>query len=99
MPGNWPVRFGKGRLETQVRLCAGRLLHFVIGIIGSKADAVAMKSWLSAYLSTELHLELSDEKTLITHVDERVRFLGYDIIRWDARQKTRKFPTSYGVVS
>ena len=25
------VWFGKGRLETQVKLCAGRLLHFVIG--------------------------------------------------------------------
>lgn len=72
---------------------------FLIGIIGSKADAEQTKAWLAEYLSTELHLELSDDKTLITHVDRRVRFLGYDIKRWNAGKKTLKFPTNYGVVS
>jgi len=54
---------------------------FLVGIIGSKADAVALKAWLGDYLRTELQLELSAEKTLITNAKERVRFLGYDIMR------------------
>jgi group II intron reverse transcriptase/maturase len=54
---------------------------FLVGIIGSKADAVALKAWLGDYLRTELQLELSAEKTLITNAKERVRFLGYDIVR------------------
>src|SRR5258708_1661926 len=53
----------------------------MIGIIGSKADAVTLKAWLGDYLRTELQLELSAEKTLITNAKERVRFLGYDIMR------------------
>src|SRR5258708_10088770 len=54
---------------------------FLIGIIGSKADAVTLKAWLGDYLRTELQLELSAEKTLITNAKERVRFLSYDIMR------------------
>ena len=30
MTGNRHVRFGGGRLETQVKLCAGRLPYFVV---------------------------------------------------------------------
>jgi len=48
---------------------------FLIGIIGSQAEALALKEWLSNYLQTELRLELSAEKTLVTHAEERVRFL------------------------
>ena len=54
---------------------------FLVGVIGSKADAVALKAWLGDHLRTELQLELSAEKTLITNAKERVRFLGYDIMR------------------
>jgi group II intron reverse transcriptase/maturase len=54
---------------------------FLVGIIGRKADAVALKTWLGDYLRTELQLELSTEKTLITNAKERVRFLGYDSMR------------------
>jgi group II intron reverse transcriptase/maturase len=54
---------------------------FLIGVIGSKTDAIALKTWLGDYLKTELQLELSAEKTLITNAKERVRFLGYDIRR------------------
>jgi len=54
---------------------------FLIGVIGSKADANVLKAWLGEYLRTELQLELSEEKTLITNAKERVRFLGYDIMR------------------
>jgi group II intron reverse transcriptase/maturase len=71
---------------------------FLIGISGSKADAKAIKEWLATYLKTELHLTLSSSKTLITHVDERARFLGYDIKRWP-RGRIRKTRTMHGTVT
>ena len=38
-----------------------------------------MKAEIADFLSGELKLTLSEEKTLITHSSENVRFLGYDI--------------------
>lgn len=52
---------------------------FIIGVIGSKTDAEIIKKDLTDFLKNELHLELSQEKTLITHHDNFARFLGYDI--------------------
>ncbi|WP_445491553.1 reverse transcriptase domain-containing protein [Niallia sp. 03133] len=52
---------------------------FLIGIIGSKQDAVAIKSNLTTFLKENLKLNLSQEKTLITHGTDLARFLGYDI--------------------
>lgn len=52
---------------------------FLIGIIGSKEDAVALKADLAAFLQEKMHLTLSVEKTKITHGSDRARFLGYDI--------------------
>jgi retron-type reverse transcriptase len=52
---------------------------FLIGIIGSKEEAISTKNFLTKYLKEKLDLELSQEKTFITHHDEKVGFLGYDI--------------------
>jgi group II intron reverse transcriptase/maturase len=52
---------------------------FLVGVIGSQDDAIAVKEFLTKYLKEELDLELSQAKTLITHNSEKVRFLGYDI--------------------
>jgi hypothetical protein len=52
---------------------------FIIGIIGSKQDAEQVKDEIGGYLSDQLHLELSQEKTLITHGKDKAQFLGYDI--------------------
>lgn len=71
---------------------------FLLGVIGSKADADALKTWLGAYLETELHLELSAHKTLITHASERVRFLGYDIKRWSG-MKILRYRTEQGTIT
>lgn len=62
---------------------------FLIGIIGSKLDATTLKDRLAEYLTTELQLELSEEKTLVTNVKERVRFLGYDIVKWKGQRILR----------
>lgn len=52
---------------------------FLIGIIGSKQAAEEVKKDLTAFLKNKLNLELSSEKTLITHGKMKARFLGYDV--------------------
>ena len=53
---------------------------FLIGVIGSKYDARNIKETLTEYLMETLQLELSQEKTLITHASENhAGFLGYNI--------------------
>ena len=52
---------------------------FLIGVIGSKEDCKRIKSDIKEFLKKKLNLELSDEKTLITHTSKSARFLGYDI--------------------
>lgn len=52
---------------------------FLIGIIGSKTDALKVKEDLKIYLSERLKLELSDEKTLVTNAKSPAKFLGYEV--------------------
>ena len=52
---------------------------FIVGVIGSKADAEHVKVAVRDFLSDKLKLKLSDAKTKITHTSDRARFLGYDI--------------------
>lgn len=52
---------------------------FIVGINGSKEDAKRIKSLIKEMLWEKLRLELSEEKTLITHSSNYARFLGYDI--------------------
>lgn len=53
---------------------------FMIGVIGSKADAVAMLAKVRAFLKDTLHLEVSEDKTGIVKATDGARFLGYDIL-------------------
>src|SRR6266498_939934 len=53
----------------------------LFGFAGPKAEAERIKDQLTAFLRDELKLELSADKTLITHARTRAtRFLGYEII-------------------
>jgi group II intron reverse transcriptase/maturase len=53
---------------------------FLLGFIGPKAEAERIRQRIGDFLRDELRLELSLEKTLITHaVDEKASFLGYEI--------------------
>jgi group II intron reverse transcriptase/maturase len=55
---------------------------FLLGFIGPKMEAEAIKQHLKMFLREALKLELSEEKTLITHArSEAARFLGYEISR------------------
>jgi group II intron reverse transcriptase/maturase len=51
---------------------------WLIGFIGPKAEAEAIKSSIKLFLQEKLRLQLSEEKTLITHArTEAARFLSY----------------------
>ena len=53
---------------------------FLLGFIGPRDEAEAIKRRIGEFLRDQLKLELSEEKTLITHArTEHARFLGYDI--------------------
>jgi group II intron reverse transcriptase/maturase len=60
----------------------------LLGFIGPKAEAEAIKDQLSTFLRDELKLELSPEKTLITHARTRAaRYLGYEITTQGSNSK------------
>ncbi len=53
----------------------------LFGFAGPKAEAEEIKQQLKEFLQDTLKLELSSEKTLITHAKtEAARFLGYEIV-------------------
>ena len=52
---------------------------FIIGVKGEKADCEQIKRQFSEFIGQTLKMELSEEKTLITHSSQYARFLGYDI--------------------
>jgi hypothetical protein len=75
LPSKDPNDPGFRRLRY-VRYCDDHLLGFT----GPKAGAEEIKIRLAAFLREELELELSQEKTLITHARTgAARFLGYQI--------------------
>ncbi|NQE86069.1 RNA-directed DNA polymerase [Nocardia terpenica] len=52
----------------------------LLGFAGPKTEAEDIKQRLTSFLRTDLRLELSQEKTLITHArTHAARFLGYEI--------------------
>lgn len=61
---------------------------WLLGFVGPKAEAEEIKRQLARYLRDELKLELSEEKTLISHAaSQPARFLGYDIVVQYANDK------------
>lgn len=52
---------------------------FIIGVRGSREDCEEIKRKLSCSIRDSLKMELSEEKTLITHSNTYARFLGYDM--------------------
>lgn len=47
---------------------------FIIGVSGSREDAESIKQELTLFVATKLKLELSDEKTKITHSSDNAHF-------------------------
>ena len=63
----------------------------LLGFTGPKAEAEKIKARLARFLREDLKLELSQEKTLITHAStEAAKFLGYEITVQHSNQKITK---------
>src|SRR6201982_2833860 len=61
----------------------------ILGFTGPKAEAEQIKAELTRFLRETLRLELSQDKTLISHArTQPPRFLGYPIIVQPCRTKT-----------
>ena len=61
---------------------------FLLGFSGPREEAEQIKLQLEGFLRDSLKLELSHEKTLITHArTEAARFLGYEIVTLNADEK------------
>lgn len=53
---------------------------FLLGVIGSKNEAVEIKRKIGEFLTEKLKLTLNEEKTLITHAcNQKAKFLGYEV--------------------
>ena len=96
MPSGDPRDPGYRRLRY-VRYCDDTLLGFT----GPKAEAEEIKQRLTAFLRDNLALELSRDKTLITHArTQAARFLGYEItLLHNDRKVTRGRRSANGIVS
>ena len=68
---------------------------FLIAVNGNRQDCEKIKQELTEFINTTLKMELSQEKTLITHSNTPARFLGYDVrVRRDQQIKPKgKFKT------
>jgi hypothetical protein len=61
---------------------------FCLGFAGPKVEAEQIKAQLKDFLHETLKLELSEEKTLITHATtEPAHFLGYELVVQQAQDK------------
>jgi group II intron reverse transcriptase/maturase len=74
---------------------------FLLGYVGTRPEAEAIKQQLADFLNTQLRLDLSTDKTLITHGrSAAARFLGYDVtVMQDDRKHTNGRRSLNGVVS
>jgi group II intron reverse transcriptase/maturase len=94
------------RLQQERRACPSQDTHdptyrrlsfvryaddFLLGFIGPKAEAEAIKEAIGTFLRDRLHLMMSEEETLITHArTEQARFLNYAISINHADDKVAK---------
>jgi group II intron reverse transcriptase/maturase len=73
----------------------------ILGFTGPKAEAEQIKERIAVFLRDELKLELSADKTLITHArTQPARYLGYEIIVQQSNERlTRGQRSINGTVS
>lgn len=68
---------------------------FVILVRGTREQAEAIRDEAAKVLRDELKMELSAEKTLVTHVDQGFDFLGHHVRRvaWNGKQVGWTYPS------
>ncbi|CDQ18178.1 Retron-type reverse transcriptase [Halobacillus karajensis] len=61
--------------------------EFLIGLAGSKDNALKIKKMVKRFLNQKLHLELNEEKIHITHLQNPIPFLGYECCRQEEKSR------------
>ena len=79
--GNDHARFGGGRLETQITLCAGRLPYFVTTASNKQLLSNEIHPLTIKFLQPR-GLRISIEKTRITRIEHGFDFLGANIRKY-----------------
>jgi RNA-directed DNA polymerase len=74
-----PVRFREG-----LGVKSPRATRLVVLSNGTKGQADALREGLQEFLSEELRLTLSMEKTKVTHLNDGFTFLGFQLKRGPA---------------
>jgi len=94
-PAASPYRRAKRRAQglPNYRLCR-YADDWCLVVAGTRADAEALREETAKVLST-MGLRLSPEKTLITHIDEGLDFLGWRIQRHQKKGTNRYFVYTY----
>ena len=85
----------KQLFRTPAKACTDKRLKYVryaddflIAVNGTREECEAIKAKLTDFVQDTLKMELSQEKTLITHSNTPARFLGFDVrVRRDASVK------------
>jgi len=97
-PGGPASTFSDRRQRRRRGLPNYRLIRYAddwcLVVSGTKADAEALKEEAAGVLST-MGLRLSPEKTLITHIDEGLDFLGWHIQRHRKRGTDKYYVYTY----
>lgn len=66
---------------------------FILAVIGTRQEAEAIRDALAAFLHDKLKLQLSAQKTLITHATtEKAKFLGYAVSIYQVNDKLCPHP-------
>jgi group II intron reverse transcriptase/maturase len=72
---------------------------FILGFIGPKAEAEAIKTAIKDFLWERLKLQLSEEKTLITHArSSYAHFLGYAVSIYHSDSKLNRNATDHRII-
>src|SRR5260370_34339971 len=73
---------------------------FLLGLAGPLSEAWESKEKLKTFLMEQLHWEMSEEKTLITHATtQAAKFLGYEItVAQEDSKRTKGQRTVNGVI-
>jgi len=87
--GRWRYRREKGKDVAAVQMF--RYADDWISVVrGTKAQAEEVKQACKAFLCDDLGLDLSEEKTKVTHIQDGFDFLGYHIFRCNRASNGRR---------
>lgn len=81
---------GPGKRSGREAVTAPRVDPYVVMVSGTEAHAEGLRDEVAAVLST-MGLRLSEEKTMIVHIDEGYDFLGFRIQRQIKRGTSKRF--------